>query len=296
LRAAVPLILVLLVLAACRSGGAPHLPASGSAVAATPGTGGTSAATVPTPAHTVVVVMENHSYDQVIGNPAAPYIGGLAREGAVFTHSFAVAHPSEPNYLALFSGSTQGITDDSCPVTFTAANLGADLLAGGKSFAGYAADLPAAGSSACSSGNYARKHVPWADFSNVPASANQPFTSFPAADYARLPAVSFVIPNLCDDMHDCDVATGDAWLRTRLGGYVTWAMAHDSLLILTWDENDGGQGNQILTIFAGQRVRPGTYPERITHYNVLRTIEDAYGLRRDDAAASAAPITDVWKH
>jgi acid phosphatase len=250
---------------------------------------------VPQPAHVVVVVMENHAYQQVIGSPDAPFLNGLARRGALFTHSYAITHPSEPNYLALFSGSTQGVTSDACPVTFTVPNLASGLLSAGKTFAGYAQGLPATGSPVCSAGNYARKHVPWADFRNIPASVNQPFTSFPAADFSRLPTVSFVIPDLCNDMHDCSVATGDSWLRAHLSGYVSWAMTHNSLLIVTWDEDDGMAANQIPTIFAGQQVRPGSYPQRITHYNVLATIEAAYGLTRDGSAASTAPIDYIWQ-
>jgi phosphatidylinositol-3-phosphatase len=255
---------------------------------------GTQRAAVPEPAHTVVVVMENHSYADIAGNPAAPFINDLARRGALFTRSYAITHPSEPNYLALFSGSTQGVTDDGCPDRFAAPNLAADLIKAGKTFAGYAEGLPGPGSPVCSVGDYARKHVPWADFSNVPGSVSLPFTSFPATAFARLPSVSFVIPDLCHDMHDCSVATGDAWLRANIGPYADWAMRHDSLLILTWDEDDGSPVNHITTIFAGQMVRPGRYAEPITHYNVLATIEAAFTLPRDAQAAAAAPITRIW--
>src|SRR4249920_3287884 len=223
----------------------------------------------------VVVVMENHSYADIIGDRAAPFINELARRGALFTHSSAITHPSEPNYLALFSGSTQGVTDDECPNRFTAPNLAADLIRAGKSFAGYAEDLPGPGSPVCSAGDYARKHVPWANFSNVPSSASLPFTSFPATAFAQLPTVSFVIPNLFHDTHDCSVANGNTWPRAHIGGYAGWAMTHDSLLTLTWDEDDSGQGNRIATIFACQKVRPGSYAEPITHYSVLATIEAA---------------------
>jgi len=250
---------------------------------------------VPQPAHVVVVVLENHAYQQVIGSPDAPFLNGLARQGALFTHSYAITHPSEPNYLALFSGSTQGVMSDACPVMFPAPSLASRLLAAGRTFAGYAEGLPATGSPVCSAGNYARKHVPWADFGNIPASVNRPFTSFPAAGFSRLPTVSFVIPDLCNDMHDCSVATGDSWLRAHLDGYVGWAMTHNSLLIVTWDEDDGTAANQIPTIFVGQHVRPGRYSQRITHYNVLATIEAAYGLTRDGSAASAAPIGYIWQ-
>jgi phosphatidylinositol-3-phosphatase len=265
-----------------------------SAASAIPGPPGARSARIPRPAHTVVVVMENHSYADIAGSQDAPFLNQLARRGALFTRSYAITHPSEPNYLALFSGSTQGVSDDSCPHTFTASNLAAGLIAAGRSFAGYSEDLPATGSLTCSQGDYARKHVPWTNFSNVPGAVSKPFTSWPADDYARLPTVSFVIPNLCDDMHNCSVAAGDAWLRTHMSGYADWAMSHGSLLIVTWDEDDGSQANQIPTIFAGQLVRPGRYAEPITHYSVLATIETAYAVPRDGQAATARPITDVW--
>jgi phosphatidylinositol-3-phosphatase len=252
------------------------------------------AARVPRPRHTVVVMMENHSYADVIGSPQARYINSLARRGALFTHSFAITHPSEPNYLALFSGSTHGVTSDACPVYFRAPNLARDLIASGRRFAGYSENLPASGSLVCSSGEYARKHVPWTDFRNVPRSVSRPLSRFPAK-LARLPAVSFVIPNLCHDMHDCAVGVGDAWLRSHLGRYARWAQTHDSLLIVTWDEDDGSAANHIPTIFYGQQVRPGRYAAPITHYRVLRTIEDAYHLRHDGRAARVRPITAIWK-
>jgi len=239
--------------------------------------------------------MENHSYGSIIGSQDARYLNRLARQGALLTRSYAVTHPSEPNYLALFSGSTQGISSDQCPVRLHGPNLAADLIAAGLTFRGYSEGLPAAGSSACAAGGYARKHVPWADFTNIPGSASQPFRQFAATRFARLPAVSFVIPDLCHDMHDCPVATGDAWLRAHLGGYAAWAMTHDSLLIVTWDENDGSPGNQIPTIVAGQPVRPGRYGQPVTHYSVLRTLEALYRLPPLGHAGTASPVRGIWK-
>jgi phosphatidylinositol-3-phosphatase len=301
---------VLLVLAGCSGSGsagrAPGGPAGMSTPAAStgrspaggdqpPATAGAGSSAVPEPAHTVVVVMENHSYADVVGNPAAPFINTLARRGALFTRSYAVTHPSEPNYLALFSGSTQGVTDDGCPYRFTAPNLATDLIRAGKSFAGYAEGLPGPGSPVCSAGDYARKHVPWAYFSSVPGSVSLPFTSFPATAFARLPTVSFVIPDLCHDMHDCSIGVGDAWLAAHIGGYTDWAMSHDSLLIVTFDEDDHSAGNHIPTVFAGQHVRPGRHAEPVTHYSVLATIEAAYALPREGQAATASPITNIWR-
>jgi phospholipase C len=247
--------------------------------------------------HIVVVIFENHAYSQVIGSASAPYFNLLAKAGANFTRFAAIAHPSQPNYLAMFSGSTQGMTNDACPRTFGAPNLASGLIAAGKTFAGYVDALPAAGPKVCTSGNYARKHVPWVDFTNVPAPVTRPFTAFPqgaSANFAALPDVSYVIPDLCHDMHNCPVATGDSWLSAHMSAYATWAKANDSLLIVTFDENSGAAGNIIPTIFAGYHVTPGNYSEHVNHYSVLRAIEAEYGLPFDGAAASAAAITGVW--
>jgi hypothetical protein len=272
------------------------------AMASTP----TMAAATPPPRydHVVVVVMENHSYNEIIGAVAAPYINALAAQGANFTHSFAIDHPSQPNYLELFSGASQGVTNDNCPENFTGvANLGSQLIGAGLTFAGYSEDLPATGSTACSaaSGRYARKHNPWVDFDNVPTTSNQPFSAFPA-DFATLPTLSFVIPNQCDDMHGispiCNVnviAAGDFWLQIHLDAYAQWAKTHDSLLIVTFDEDDGSQGNQIATIFVGSRVIPGNYGDTINHYSVLATLQSIYGLAPPlGAAANNAAIGNVW--
>jgi hypothetical protein len=248
---------------------------------------------VPRPDHVVIVVFENTAQTSIIGNSQAPYFNQLATTGANFTNSFAIEHPSEPNYLDLFSGSNQGVTDDSCPHTFSTPNEGAQLIAAGLTFTGYSEDLPSAGSTVCTSGLYARKHNPWVNFSNVPAAANQPFTAFPT-DFTQLPTVSWVVPNLCNDIHDCSIATGDSWLKAHLDSYVQWAKTHNSVLITTFDEDDSSHSNHIATIFNGQPVKTGSYAEHIDHYNVLRTVEDMYGLPYAGNAATATPITDAW--
>jgi acid phosphatase len=107
--------------------------------------------------------------------------------------------------------------------------------------------------------------------------------------------VSFVIPNLLDDMHDGTIQQGDAWLKNNLSSYVNWAMSNNSVLIVTWDEDDGTENNQIATIFVGGAVKVGQYSETINHYRVLRTIENLYGLSPLANASSASSITDIWK-
>ena len=253
-----------------------------------------SVTTVPRPDHVVMLILENHSSGDILGNPDAPYINSLAASGANMTSSFALTHPSQPNYIGLFSGSVNGVTDDSCPNTLSADNLGAQLTNSGQGFAGYAEDLPSVGYTGCTSGAYARKHSPWVNFTNVPASANRPLTQFPT-DYSTLPAVSIVIPNLQHDMHDGSIAQGDAWVQAQLDGYVQWAKQHNSVFLLTFDEDDNTANNQIPTIIQGQNVQPGQYSEHIDHYNVLRTLQDAYGLAPIGNSATASPILDIWK-
>jgi len=255
-------------------------------------------ATIPIPNHVIVIVEENHSYSEIYGSSSAPYINSLANSGALFTNSFAIEHPSEPNYLDLFSGSNQGVTDDSCPHSFTDANLGAQLLAVNLGFAGYSEDLPSIGATDCTFLAYARKHAPWVNWQGtgtnlIPPADNLPFANFPT-NYTTLPTVSFVIPNLNDDMHDGTIAQGDTWLKNNLDAYIQWAKTNNSLLIVTFDEDDSTQNNQVLTFFCGPMVKTGTYPELINHYNVLRTLEDMFGLPYAGNAATATPITDCW--
>jgi phospholipase C len=256
---------------------------------------GAAATTPPRFDHVVVVMEENHAFNEIIGSSSAPYINSLGPQGAVFTNSFAIEHPSQPNYLDLFSGGNQGVTSDSCPHTFTANNLGNELRTSGLSYAGYSEGLPSDGSTVCTSGEYARKHNPSSNFSDLPATTNLTFADFPdATNFASLPTVSFVDPNLLDDMHDGTIAAGDTWLRDNIDAYAQWAKTHNSLLVVTWDEDDSSQSNQIPTLFVGANVTPGNYAERIDHFSVLRTIEDAYGLGDLGGSATATPITDVF--
>src|SRR5262249_49904901 len=155
-----------------------------------------AATSVPRFDHIVLVMFENHAASQITSS-SAPYFTSLASQGAKFTQSYAITHPSQPNYLALFSGSTQGVTSDSCPKNFSGTNLGAQLIGAGLTFKGYSESMPSAGYTGCSSGEYARKHNSWVDFSNVPAADNLTYASFPT-DFTQLPTVSFVSPNLCD--------------------------------------------------------------------------------------------------
>jgi hypothetical protein len=268
---------------------------------------------VPKHDHVIVLMMENYNYSNIMGDVTnCPYINKLAGDsmGALFTQSYAIMHPSQPNYLCLFSGSNQGVTDDNAPPNkFTTANLGAELTAKSYTFTGYSESLSSVGydgSTSGGSGGYARKHAPWTNWmgassNSIPTTAQQPYTAFPtSANYSTLPTVSFLVPNLVDDMHNgsspTNKQTGDTWLKNNIDAYVQWAKKNNSLLILTWDEDDNTGGtNQIVTIFVGQNVKKGNYSETINHYRVLRTIEDMYGLGYAGNSSTQTPIIDCWK-
>jgi phosphatidylinositol-3-phosphatase len=300
--------------------------------------------------HIVIVVEENKDYKEIIGNASAPYINDvLKKEGADFTQMYGEEHFSQGNYFWLFSGDNQtiGFTDrvpseENHPnYPFKKVNLGEQLIKKGLSFKGYSESLPEIGFTGekTSGGLYARKHVPWISFANVPngttaaKSSNLRFADFPAdpSQYDTLPTVAFVIPNLGNDMHNGPITesipAGDSWLRKNIDPYYQWAKNHNSLLILTFDENDDKRGymgltnplvdpkscvgngrdqeycvdmqNRIVTIFAGAHIKPGNYPEGkgITHVNILRTLEAMYGLSRSGLQqpnAAGGGITDSY--
>jgi hypothetical protein len=144
------------------------------------------------------------------------------------------------------------------------------------------------------SGGYARKHNPWVNFTNVPNQANQPLVNFPT-DFNQLPTVSFVIPNLRHDMHDGTVMEADQWLKDHIDPYVQWAQTHNSLLIVTWDEDDFSQENKIPTFVVGPMVKKEEFTEKVNHFNLLRTIEDIYGLSHAGKSESVKPIIGIWR-
>lgn len=263
---------------------------------------------LPVPNHIVILIFENHSYSSIIGSTAAPYINALANDSnsAVFTKSYAIEHPSQPNYIDFFSGGNQGVINDNVPATypFTTPNLARQLIDSGRTFTTYSEDLPSVGYNGASSGYYARKHNPAANWvgsgtNQLPVTVNQPFTAFPSIiNFSNLPTVSYVVPNLANDMHNgtdpTTISIGDSWMHTYLNNYILWAKTNNSLLIVTFDEDDNSSSNQIATVFYGQMVKGGHYTNTINHYSILRTIEDMYGLTYAGNASTATPISNCW--
>jgi phosphatidylinositol-3-phosphatase len=259
---------------------------------------------VPDFTHVVLVVFENEEATSIAANPAAPTFNRLARRYATLTDYDAVAHPSLPNYLALVSGSTQGISSDCTDCVVDARSLADTLAAAGKTWKTYAEDLPFPGYTGPSSGRYAKKHDPFLYFHDVAGSRARrdrvvPFTQL-ARDLARrrLPDFSLVIPNLCDDMHDCSVATGDAWLKAHVVPLVRSRALRGGVVFVVFDEgtSDTGGGGRVEALALGPAVRRGSRFARPTnHYGLLRTIEDAWHLPRLGLSRTGTPLGGIWR-
>ena len=267
---------------------------------------------LPNFSHIVVIVMENEEYGSIIGSPDAPYINSLASQGALAAQSYAISHPSLPNYLALSGGSTFGVSSDCDPgpgCQATGPGLADQLIGAGISWKGYMEGLP--GPCAQSdAGEYAVRHDPFVYYPTIVAHGcgNVVPASQLTADLAggQLPRFAWVTPNLCNDMHDsCGgsaIAHGDAYLH-NLVPQILPALGPGGVVFITFDEGSsnaggglpGAAGGQVTTIAAGAPVKAG-YRSSVhyDHYSLLRTIEDAWGLAPLRSAASASGMRDLF--
>ena len=256
------------------------------------------------PAHIAVIVMENEEYSGIIGSPSAPYVNSLARRYALATGMYAITHPSLPNYLALTGGSTFGIDSDCTGCAVRATSIVDQLERADLSWRAYMEDLPEGRAGTCftsaSAGEYAKKHDPVAYYTRITDNQRRCTNIVPlarlAADEAggTLPRYLWITPNLCNDMHDCPVSTGDRFLSMLVPPLLR-SLGKGGLLFLTWDEgsSDSGccrlaSGGHIVTIVAGPGARAGArLATPADHYSVLQTIEDLLGLARLRGAACA---------
>jgi phosphatidylinositol-3-phosphatase len=252
----------------------------------------------------VLIVFENKEYDQVLGNPEAPTFRSLARRYALLASYRAVAHPSLPDYLALVSGSTHAIASDCTSCQVSAPNLADTLEVAGKTWKTYAEGLPRAGFTGAWAGRYAKKHNPLLYFADVVSMSGRlrkivPLSAFHRdLDAGRLPDFSLVVPDLCNDMHDCSVATGDAWLRTFLRPLLPSRALGSGVIFVVFDEgtsNDGG-GGHVPALALGPLVRAGSRTSMpLDHYGLLRTIESAWDLPLLGHSRNARPIAGIWR-
>ncbi|TYL89684.1 hypothetical protein FXB40_34220, partial [Bradyrhizobium rifense] len=231
-----------------------------------------------TPSHIVVLSLENENYSDIVGSAQAPYLNSLIAQGMLLTNIYGVTHPSQPNYIALFSGSTQGVTTNGAVTQLPASvpTLASTLAAHGYTFGGYAETTAVP------------ERQPWIHFANS-ANDGHDFSTFPqtAAGFANLPTVSFVSP---DDAHNMTptsdngggIPAGDAWVQANLSAYAAWAQANNSLLIVTFDENNTNPAvtypNHVAAIVVGGGVPAGAVNDSPADaYSLLATIESLYG-------------------
>ncbi len=234
---------------------------------------------------------------------AQPYLGELAKNGASFAGFSAVAHPSQPNYIALISGDTQGVTGDD-EVNLDSQHIG-DLLKGaGKRWRVYAEDYPGDCFQGMVSGNYVRKHVPFLSFKNVTGSVAECSNIVPASQLASdidkndLVEFSLYVPNLASDGHDTGPAYADRWLSQTFDVFLkNSAFMTGTLVIFNYDESLTDAPNQIYPVFYGAGVNPGSASSICyDHYSTLATTEQILGLSdlgKKDKTATI--IDDIWK-
>ena len=270
-------------------------------VAPNPGGGGS----VPLMGHVIVVVEENTDYSSVIGSSSMPYLNGLAQQYALATQYYAVTHPSIGNYFMMTVGKI--ITNnDSYSTVVSDDNIIRHLIAAGKTWKSYAEDLPSVGYTGGDVGNYARKHNVIALLSDVVNDSAQrnnlvPFTQF-ATDLAcgHLPAYSFVAPNLCNDAHDCSLATADQWLQTNIDPLVKNAtFQQDGLLVIVFDEagsdNTNGGGHVPCVIVSPKAKRGYEGAGVYEHQSLLRLTAEALGVTPPNAAATAPDMGEFFQ-
>ena len=261
-----------------------------------------SASTVPALDHVFVIVMENHSYPEIIGSSSAPYINSLVAKGSLGAAYRAVTHPSLPNYLSLSAASTFSITSDCTTCWVSATNIADRVESAGKSWKAYMESMP----SPCFIGDsspYAQKHDPFIYFNDIRTNASRcqahilPFTQL-ATDLrstTTTPNFAWITPNMCNDMHDCSVAQGDAWLKSQVPAILGSPAftADNSLLAITWDEDDSSASNQVPVILLGSGVHAGYRSgTAYSHYSLVRTIETALGLSTMTSADAGASAMD----
>ena len=251
------------------------------------------------PDHIIFLWLENKGFNTIIGSSSAPFINSLVKKGTLFTNTYAITHPSYPNYIDFFAGESNGINSDACinNSPLTSPNLYTILKEAGKSFAWYSEDLPATGSKVCVYKNYVQKHNPTTAFANVPDIANKRFADFPA-DYNQLENVVAISPNLVNDMHSGTIKQADNWLKKHLAALVNWCATHNSVFIIYFDESETKEDNRIPVIAVGQQVKADCQSgTRYDHFSWTKTISAMF-LAQDTWTgnlSAAKLVTGCWK-
>lgn len=246
----------------------------------------------------VLIVLENHEYDEVVGSPEAPYLNRLARRETVATRYHAVAHPSLPNYLALLGGSTFGVSDNCTDCSTRGSNFALQLSRADISWRAYMEGMPRPCFSGEQAGGYVKRHDPFMYFPSIAASPRRCANVVPTrrlrTDLKRrsLPAFAWIGPDLCYSGHNCNIATADRHL-SKLVPRIMRKLGPDGTLIVTFDEgsSNAGGGGHVFTVIA----HPGHQPHRrltrtYNHYSLLAAIERHFDLPLLRAARHTRPL------
>ena len=233
-------------------------------------------------------------------------MSSLISGGAYLNNYHAVAHPSQPNYVALIAGDTMGVTSDS-NVNLSGQHLGDLIEAKGLTWKIYLEDYPGNCFTGATSALYARKHNPFISFTNIQSNLTRCNAHLvPSAQLAldiaanQLPNYAMYVPNLNDDGHNTDVQTADTWLSSAFSANLKNPnFINNNLFVVTFDENDASNdidNNLIYTVFSGPMVKTGfTSNVQYTHYSLVNLIESVFSLGnmgRNDVTAT--PITDPF--
>jgi hypothetical protein len=257
--------------------------------------------------HVFIVVEENHNYSDVVASPSMPYLNGLANQYGLATNYYANGHPSIPDYFMLTTGQTLTLIDALTPQTFPVSedNVVRELVASGKTWKSYAEDLPSVGYTGGDTGRYAVRHNPLAYMTDVQNNSAQaqnlvPFTQFSAdLPTANLPDYSFIVPNLCDDAHDCSLTVADNWLKTNIDPVIKSSVFQkDGLLIILFDEADTldftGGGGHVAAILVSPFSKPGYKSIAFyQHQSVLRLTLEGLGVTKLPGDAASTP--EMWE-
>src|SRR5213083_3262567 len=252
-------------------------------------------ASPPTPSrssdpHVFIIVMENHSADQAL---SGAFTASLAATYGMAENYHAITHPSLPNYLAITSGSTWGVEDDSYHVLPSGKDLGAQLTRAGVKWRAYMEGMTDAG---CidSPLPYDPGHNPFAFYGGACPPNVVPLTALAGDLAGSTPRFSWITPDRCNDTHDCDISVGDGWLRQQVGAITaSKAWKDGGVLFITWDEDDQSADNRVLTLVIAPGMSHITSTKEYTHYSLLATVEDLLGVPRLGDAARATARTDL---
>lgn len=239
----------------------------------------------------VIIFMENKERSTIVNSSSAPYMNQLRNQGKDFTHYYGVTHPSLPNYLSLGNGSTDGKqgTDSISAGQIAGTTVWNQLASAGVSFNVYEESMPSVCYGGGSSGQYQLKHNPATPFHDVFANSSvcSHVKPYPGPG-APLAAVNFVAPNMCNDMHDCSIATGNGWLQAN----VPPMLSQNAKVIITFDEGSTGDhgGGNIYTVEYFNGITASDKTATYNHYSLLRAIEYKFGLPFLNNAASATKL------